>query len=77
MPEPAQNALLHMAELLAVSNAHPKRKAKPRFMALSASDIEKKIGEGLEDLKSGNVISGKRFAAELKAIRMKKRRAHA
>jgi antitoxin ParD1/3/4 len=49
---------------------------KPRFMAFSAAELEAKIGEGLADLKRGDVVSGKQFVAEIKASRAKRRQAH-
>jgi hypothetical protein len=77
LPQPAQNALLQMAELLAVKESIVRTKPKPRFMAVSAKELETKVAEGLDDLNRGNSISGKIFAAEMKAYRAKRRRAHA
>ena len=50
---------------------------KPRFSAFSPTELEAKIGEALADVRHGRVISGKKFVAEMKALRAKRRRVHA
>jgi len=49
---------------------------RPGFMASSVAELEMKISEGLADLKRGDVVSGKRFLAEMKALRAKRRQPH-
>jgi hypothetical protein len=77
LPHTAQHALLQMAQLLAHGKTSSKDKTKLRFTAATKTELEKKIGEGLDDLNSGNAVSGKMFAEELKTFRAKRRRTHA